>query len=182
MKQLPRNGWQYRRLKEQTKDVASKIQQFEEAFNTLPGLRDAVSKMSDTIFSAQKEKMEKDMCANKEQNTYELKQVQLALADQNQTALDAQEVSTLRNLGYARDNEAAQQQNRVRQEVNQQVADQVRFTELEFQKNYAELSARLSATDAERKALHDEIASLRNDVTAQKKLSRDIATAKGSGL
>ena len=175
---LPRRGPQYRILKRQTQVVSGKLAEFMKAYDLLPDIKDRMDAISDRIYEEDKRKADMMGRIEKEIESHELAVVQAALKESNKIAVDQMEVYTLRNLNNERDQEKEQDKQKMAQEIAMKVADQARFQELEFASTFAEAQATENAIEAERRALHEEIKSLRNEIASQKKLSSDIVRAK----
>eukprot|EP01064_Diplonema_japonicum_P012403 TRINITY_DN1987_c0_g1_i1.p1 TRINITY_DN1987_c0_g1~~TRINITY_DN1987_c0_g1_i1.p1 ORF type:complete len:214 (+),score=57.74 TRINITY_DN1987_c0_g1_i1:72-713(+) len=172
--QMP-TGPQFRVLKRTTAGIKKKEEAFEKAVSLLPGMKERMDELSDKIYAAEKEKQDHMGKIEKEIANHELEVITKALLKQNKMPKDMMELAQLRQAERQNEMEKNQKRQKLDQEVNEKVAQESRFKEIEFQQKFSEYTAREQAFLNEKRTLLETISSLRAEISSQKKLSSDIA-------
>ncbi|KAJ9466399.1 hypothetical protein DIPPA_20154 [Diplonema papillatum] len=143
----------------------------------LRGLKGKVDEMSAGVESAKKDHDERVGKVEKDIADYQLQKVQDALARHNKTVIDSFDLQRLRTLQSEREVVEKESAIAVGKTVAEEVAQQVRFKEVEFEKEYVKMQAAEASRMAERHTLEVTIAGLRVEIESQKALSSEIAKA-----
>ena len=172
-----RRGALVRDLHNTSIEIDAKKAAVQAALGNLAGLQENVDKVSELITEADKDKEERIGKVTKDIDMHELKAVEVALMKHNKVPVDAFEIQQLKRLEKDAENDMQKKRQKLNTEVAEKVAAEVRFKELQFAEQFAEMQAKEMAFQAERKTLLETVEALRGEIESQKKLTGDIAKA-----